>query len=169
MKNEKVLWESHPGRNYRSFIFIRDIIGGLLSSGAVYYILDAMGVSNKSVLIFGPLIMFALWLLLAAVNQISMLLITYTVTSDRIIIKRGWLNRKLTALPKENIIDSKVTQSIQERVINSGTIYLFTANDSSNDENSYIDRTPRIENIDAPFRLHNLISEVIDEDIEDYE
>lgn len=155
-RNENIVWKSHPGKNYRTLILFRDLLLGIFSSVFIYLGLKEFGMESKSALLGISGFIFGLWLLLGVVNQISMILITYVVTNERIIIKRGWLNRKLIDIPLDHIVTTEVRQSFQERVISSGTIYIKTANDVGTDGD-------KINNIDNPFRLNTLISEVIDE------
>lgn len=156
-RSERVVWKSNIGRNYRLLALFRDIILGILTAILFYAGLKEFGVQSKEILFWVCSLSFLMWLFLAAVNQISFLLISYVVTNERIIIKRGWLNRNLIDIPLDHVVSTEVKQSVQERVINSGTIYIKTANDLSTDGD-------RISNVDNPFRLNTIISEVIDEE-----
>lgn len=165
MKNEKIVWKSYPGKNYRLFVLGRDLALGIFSALVVYFLLEFLGVKNQKALFIPSVVIFVLWGILAAANQIALILVQYILTTERIIIKKGWLNRTLISIRHENIVDTEVKQSVKERVINTGTIYLYTANDSQTSE---LNKTPMIENIDFPFERHTKIMEVLDKmDVEE--
>lgn len=159
MRNEKIVWKSYPGKNYRMFILGRDLALGIFSSLIIYFLLEFFGIKNQKALIISSGVIFGLWSILAGANQISLILVQYIVTTERIIIKKGWLNRNLISIRHENIVDTEVKQSMKERIINTGTIYLYTANDNQASE---LNKTPMIENVDFPFKRHTKIMEVLD-------
>src|SRR5690625_4448216 len=124
-------------------------------------------------------------LIFIAAKQIQLILVRYIVTNERVIIRRGLLNVRLTSINLVNILDTKVEQRFYERLINTGTVYLFTANDSQNTDENFIQNVPEIANIyepfneikntdknfiqnvqeianiDEPFKRHTMIAEII--------
>lgn len=168
LKNEKILWKSFPGKKYRMFIFssqfgISLIIALLLSKGAKELKLDSvLGDSVVSILTFG---IIGLGLLFALYNQFMLMLTQYFITTDRIIVKTGWLNRDLKSVKHENIQDIQVEQKFSERLISTGSVYISTANDVSttiHDKNR-LNNVPCFENIDDPFHVHRILEEAIEE------
>lgn len=156
-RGEYTIWKSYPGKNYRLLILFRDLILGVLSSLIFYFGLKEYEIVSAIVTTWISVVILLLWVLLALVNQISLMLIKYLVTNERIIIKRGWLNRNLIDIPNGHVVTTEVKQSLQERLINSGTIYIKTANDVNTTGD-------KIANIDNPFFINTIISEVVDDD-----
>lgn len=164
LKNEKILWKSYPGKKYRTFIFssqfgIALIIALVLGKVSNEMNLDSvLGKSGVTYLTFG---IIGIGLLFALYNQLMMMFTQYFITTDRVIIKIGWLNRELSSVKHENIQDIKVEQTLSERIISTGSVYIFTANDIAatvNDSNK-LNNTPCFQNIDDPFYVHRLIEE----------
>src|SRR5690625_7757427 len=90
-------------------------------------------------------------LIVIAAIQIQLILVIYIVINERVIIRRGLLNVRLTSINLVNILDTKVEQRFYERLINTGTVYLFTANDSQNTDENFIQNVPVIANIYTQF------------------
>lgn len=161
MENESIVWKSHQGKNYRRFFLIRDILLGLILSGLTFYVLQTFMNSSGNI---NPwmisIIVFLIFLIFAGIHQFLLMIDLYVITTDRVIIKRGLLNRKITSIKIENIIDTKIEQSFLKRLIKTGTIYLFTANDSHNNDEEFIQNVPEISNIDHPFKEHAKIVEL---------
>jgi|SRR5690625_791916 len=162
MDDEKIIWKSFQGKNYRLTILIRDILLSTLAIFLIHYSFTEIGMfkgNGTNWKITGVLSLLAI--LVIGVNQLKLLMQIYVITNERIIIKRGWLNRKLTSIKLVNILDTKAEQSFGERLIKTGTVYLFTANDSHNNDDSFIQNVPKIENIDNPFERHSKISQLL--------
>jgi len=166
MTNERLVWSSFPGVRYRSFIFARDLSAFIFSAIIFYYGLGESlpGLISDKTLLY---ISFAIGLIgffFASVTQIQFLLIRYYLTTERLIIKKGFFNRKLTSIKLEHVHDTKVIQSFSERMIKTGSIYVFTANDSNggNAEEDILHRVPSIKNIDDPFLVHQKLEEMLE-------
>lgn len=170
VKGEKVIWESHPGKNYRLFVLFRDLALAFGSMGLFYYgLANLLGINDLKISLGGSFIVFLLGLIYSIVNQINYILIVYCITDERIIIKKGWLNRKLTSIKHKSITDTKVHQTFTQRMIKSGDIYIFTANDSNPSiDGESLNRIPMIENIDNPFKFHALVADVTNTEIGEY-
>lgn len=160
MKDEEVVWESYQGKSYRMFHLIKDSFVLIFGIIAIYFLVGKVSTAsiNKYMLI-----LFLIGACYIAVQQIKMVLIKYVITNERIIIKRGWLNVKLTSISLVNILDTKAEQTVWEKIIKTGTVYLFTANDSQNDDSNFIQNVPKIANIDDPFTRHSKIAELLKE------
>lgn len=162
MRGERVLWSSFPGFRYRLFVFIRDIALGVLLGFTAYFFFSYFNLDFGKYNVLVPLVLSFVGVLLGVYNQIILMLTRYTITNKRVIIKQGLLNRRLVDVKIENILDTKVEQKVNQLMLGCGNIYLFTANDS-HDHDSFLQKTPRIENIDNPFQVHNLLKAAISE------
>lgn len=160
MKDEEIIWESYQGKRYRMFHLIKDSILLLLLTFSLYYFAEKLTTTPIWKYI---LILFLLGICYIGIKQIKMILIKYVITNERVIIKRGWLNVKLTSISLVNVLDMKAEQSVWEKIINTGTVYLFTANDSQNNDDNFIQNVPKIANIDDPFSRHSKIAELLKE------
>lgn len=167
ISNERILWQSFPGVRYRTFVFTRDIMLFVFMSIIFYFgIQDFLpGVVNDRLLLYLSIGLVILGVIFAAVTQIQFLLIRYYLTSDRLIIQKGFFNRKLTSIKLEHVHDTKVHQSFAERLLKTGSIYVFTANDSIGTESGTEDLhlVPAIKFIDEPFLIHQQIEETLEQ------
>lgn len=163
MRGEKVIWKSFPGKNYRMFILGRDLGFGLFVSLFSYMGRDMfyLGLSDKFMLTTS-IIIFLLFFCLAIFNQINFLLTQYFLTNQRIIIKKGLLNRNLSSVKLEHIIDTRVEQKLSDRLIRSGTIYIFNSNDRFDDKDHENDKVAAFRNIDNPFLVHRTMEEILE-------
>lgn len=168
MKGERILWKSFPGKRFRMFILTRDLALTALFGYLLHYALTALGQDFISGSLIWKIILCGVvfGFIMAGANQISFLFTRYYITNDRLIIKRGFISRKLTSIKHENIHDTKVHQSIFERGLRCGNVYVFTANDSnvSEDDQNPLNKVPCLKQIDDPFKIHNLLSEVKETD-----
>jgi len=158
MKGEEVVWESYQGKNYRLFHLIKDLLMVLIITGLIYYMLN-MVIPDSSLKITLVLLLIGVGYIIF--EQVQLTLVRYVITNERVIIKRGWFNVKLTSISLINILDTKVEQKFTERLIKTGTVYLFTANDSQNSDDNFIQNVPKIANVDNPFERHTMIAEII--------
>lgn len=167
MKDEKILWKSYPGKKYRTFLFITQFGLALLISiffGVVAKELGMGAVFTSKVTTIISIGIVLVGLIYAGYNQLMFLFIQYFITTDRIIIKRGWLNRKLSSTKHENIHDTKVEQSFTERLISTGHVYIFTANDTNVSlDSSFLNTVPCFKSIDDPFMVHQLLEQAVEE------
>lgn len=165
MSNEELIWKSFPGVRYRSFIFARDFSLFIFFAILFYYGVDEFipGFLSDKVLLSLTFSIGGIGLIFAGITQIQFLLVRYYLTSERLIIKRGFFNRNLTSIKLEHVHDTKIVQSFSERLIGTGSIYLFTANDSKGaDGEDVLHRVPAIKNIDDPFLVHQKVEEMVE-------
>lgn len=165
MNKEKLVWTSFAGRNFRRFIFMRDIIITAAVSIITNQGISSMlpGVPEKYITLFTWIIV-SLGVLFAFVSQINFYLVRYYLTTERAVIQYGILSRRITTINLENIHDTKVFQTFFDRTINCGTIYLFTANDShvADSKDDPLNRVPCFRNIDDPMKIYNQLAELIE-------
>jgi len=160
MQDEEILWESYQGVSYRRLHLIKDSLLTLMIVGAIYFMVNAIG-SLPAIKI--SLLALVIGVAYVAIEQFKLRLVKYVITNERVIIRKGWLNVKLTSINLINILDTKAEQTVLEKLIRTGTVYLFTANDSQNSDDNFLQNVPKIANIDDPFGLHSKISEIIKE------
>jgi len=168
MKEEKIVWKSFPGKKYRTFLFVSQfglplILGIILFNVSKELNFDQNIHEKFSVAVL--LIVGVLGLLYALYNQVLLLFLQYYITSDRVIIQKGFLNKQVSSIKHEHIHDIKIEQSLSQRMISTGHIFIFTANDSTinpNDSN-FLNNVPCFANIDNPFQVHQLLEEAVEQ------
>lgn len=159
MRNEKLVWSSFPGRNYRVYTFIKDMIAGIIAAILAFAFIPEK-YTTISYWIMG--ISLGICLVIAIFHQLEFLFIRYYITSERIMIRRGILQVKLISLKYEHIINTEIKQTIAERMISTGSIYLFNANDDS-EESSSKDKLSSLQNVDDPMKIYIMIQELIED------
>lgn len=166
IRGEQVVWKSFPGKNYRMFIFFRDMMLTIIISMLVYKSSESfLNFLPQKVVTYTSVGIGLVGLLYCLITQINFLLVRYFITNERILIQRGLISRHLTSVKFENINDVKVEQSISDRMLKIGTIYFFTANDSGspmNDSNPLYS-IPAFKTIDNPFQIHAIVEEQLEE------
>lgn len=166
LKDEKIKWKSYPGKKYRTFLFATQFGVALVAFILLLYLNKEIGLSDiigEKTIGFLSIAILVVGGLYAGYNQFMLLFIQYFITTDRIIIKKGFLNRKLTSIKHENIHDIKVEQTFAERLIATGHVYIFTANDSGITEDSHLTNVPSFQNIDDPFQIHQILEQAVEE------
>ena len=99
MKNEKDILVCHPATIY----YILDIIWGIL---------------------LAPVIVGLLLLIPALINIYCT---TYVITTKRVIVKTGWLNKQQTEIWIKDMRGVNLNQSFWERLVGTGTVAIGTA------------------------------------------
>lgn len=167
IKDEHIIWKSYPGFNYRMFILVRDLVLAIAMMMVIKELIPSTipDVFSDEIISKFSYIVLGLGLLVAAAKQISFLFIQYMITSERFIIKRGFISRKVTSIKLEYIHDTKVKQTVSDRLLKIGTLYVFTANDSHglSDGPSFLHSIPSFQNIDDPFRVHQMLEQILEE------
>ena len=106
-----------------------------INVGLTYYTAIAL-----FVIIF-ILILYIIWQLLSWYS------ISYTLTDRRIIVKKGLLNTKKSYMPYNTIQDINTSQNIIERLLNIGTVSIFSAYDNNQMEIANISSPGEVEEI----------------------
>ncbi|GAB6443889.1 hypothetical protein bcgnr5390_16740 [Bacillus luti] len=158
MDGEQVVWSGRKGVRYRTFVFLRDFSIFAIIGYFVWFILtqeifrsmlgDSTGKIYLSLILIGCLVI--------GIRQLSFMFLTYTITTERTIISEGFLSRNVASIKHEHIRDMKVKQTFFQRIIGIGNLYLFTANDVSENskDKNFLNKTPCLDMIDSPFILH---------------
>lgn len=166
LDGEEVVWKSFPGKRYRTVILFRDLSISFFVALMIQQVLvnllpdffkDGLGFKVAAVFFF-------IGFCIAMYTQINFLLVRYMMTTERIVISKGFLNRDLTSLKYEHILDTKVKQSFADMIIKTGTVFITNANDRADERDaSALDRIASFKNIDDPFFVHKTLEEFIEE------
>ncbi|QST02354.1 PH domain-containing protein (plasmid) [Pontibacillus sp. ALD_SL1] len=167
LRGEEVLWKSHPGKKYRNYVFLRDLLLAALFVGIIHYMFKEIETElfSETWFLYIQLFIGGLGLSLAIIRQLGFLFIQYTITTDRVLITRGFLNKKLTSVKHEHIDETKQINSFFERMLSTGNIYIFTANDgnvSENDSNP-LNKVPCFRSIDNPRSVHRILHQAMED------
>lgn len=110
-----------------SFFYLL-LLGGTLS---------LIFMSPLSEYIWGQLLLFSAWLLLASLSFLATIkgfsLKKYALREHDILYQRGWIWRKSTAIPFNRIQHASVSQGPFERNFDLSSLHVFTAGGSSSD------------------------------------
>jgi uncharacterized membrane protein YdbT with pleckstrin-like domain len=115
---EDVIYEGHP--SWRSILayYLQGFVGALIAA-AIGYALDGIGLA---VGIF--LLVFALILLAGFIRRFATV---YTITSQRLRIKRGIVARNIHQTDIDRVQNVNAKQSVLERMLGVGTVEFDTA------------------------------------------
>lgn len=70
---------------------------------------------------------FVLWLVLSAKSVVDWVFTNYVLTTERIVVRRGFIARTGTEIPLENIVNVLFSQSVIERVLGYGDVLIESA------------------------------------------
>src|SRR5699024_2734305 len=102
-ETEDVIWESYQGKGYRFFYLARDVFILLILLIATWFATKSLTNSTTFKIMGGFLFLGSIYI---TVKQIQLILVKYLITNERVIIKRGWLNVRLTSINLVNILDT---------------------------------------------------------------
>lgn len=95
-------------------------------------------------------LMYIIWQLLSWYST------SYTITNQRIIAKKGVLNSKKTYMPFKSIQDIDLSQNILEKLLNIGTVTVYSAYDNN---------SMNLANISNPSEVESVIFDQMHQDI----
>lgn len=171
IKDERIVWQSHPGKRYRTYIFFRDVVFTFIISlifhelfKEVPTVIEMVGEENIK---WGSVGIGVFGFLFALFHQISFMFTTYYITTERTVIKKGFISRDIKSIKHEHVHDTHKSQTIFDRLLGCGTIRIFTANDNRNSLDPYI-KIPTIENIDNPAQVHTTLEQWLEENMKNH-
>lgn len=166
INGEEIIWKSFPGKRYRMFILFRDIFVSLFLVMMLYYTtLEYAPIEiEKTTLLLICSVLFGLGLFIALIHQIQFLLIQYFITNERVVIKRGFFNRRLSSVKLEHVLDIEVRQNFTERIIGVGTLYITNANDRQFDSGTEaLTDAAAFKFIDTPWERHRELEQILED------
>jgi uncharacterized membrane protein YdbT with pleckstrin-like domain len=120
---EHVIFEGHP--SWRSIIgfYIKGLLIAAVAGGVTYLIKDGLV----------PAVVGAVVVLLILVGLIKRISTTYTITNQRLHIRRGIIARKVQQTRLERVQNVNTEQSVLERILQVGTVDFDTAGTTDSD------------------------------------
>ena len=129
-ENEHVIFDGHPSWRGTLSFYVRGIMLAALG-GAIAAVVTAIGSSfslTTTILVF---VVLAVLVLLA--GFLWRLTTTYTITNQRLTIRRGVLSRHLQQTRVERVQNVNVDQSVVDRVMRVGQVDFDTAGTDDSD------------------------------------
>jgi uncharacterized membrane protein YdbT with pleckstrin-like domain len=121
---EQIIYEGHP--SWRSILgyYLKGLVGALVV-GAIGYALDGIGLAIGMFLLVEALVLSA--------GFIQRFATVYTITSQRLRIKRGIIARHVQQTDIERVQNVNTSQSVLERFLQVGTVDFDTAGTGDSD------------------------------------
>jgi len=121
---EQVIFEGHP--SWRSILgyYVKGLLIAAVAGGV------ALLVSSGGVVVVAVLVVLALVVLVGLIKRIST---TYTITNQRLRIRRGVIARKVQQTRLERVQNVNTEQSLLERILRVGTVDFDTAGTTDSD------------------------------------
>jgi uncharacterized membrane protein YdbT with pleckstrin-like domain len=122
--NEQIIYEGHP--SWRSILayYLKGLAGALVA-GAIGYLLDGIGLAIGVFLLIEALVL--------AAGFIRRFATVYTITTQRLRIKRGIIARHVQQTDIERVQNVNTSQSVLERMLQVGTVDFDTAGTGDSD------------------------------------
>ena len=121
---ESIIYEGHP--SWRSILgyYLKGLLGALVA-GAIGYALDGIGLAIGLFLLVDALVL--------AAGFIRRFATVYTITTQRLRIKRGIIARHVQQTDIERVQNVNTSQSVLERFLQVGTVDFDTAGTGDSD------------------------------------
>jgi len=129
-ENEHVIFDGHPSWRGTLTFYVRGILLAALG-GAVAAVVTAIGSDfswTTTILVFVVLVALAI-----LVGFLFRMTTTYTITSQRLTIRRGILARHLQQTRVERVQNVNVDQSVLDRIMRVGQVDFDTAGTDDSD------------------------------------
>ena len=120
---EHIIFEGHP--SWRSILgfYIKGLLVVAVAGGVAYLIDDGLT----------PVVVVAVLVLVILIGFIKRIATTYTITNQRLRIRRGIIARKVQQTRLERVQNVNTEQSVLERVLQVGTVDFDTAGTTDSD------------------------------------
>jgi uncharacterized membrane protein YdbT with pleckstrin-like domain len=121
---ESIIYEGHP--SWRSILayYLKGMVGALIVA-AIAYLLDGVGLGLGFFLLVGAIVL--------VVGFIRRVATVYTITTQRLRIKRGIVARHVQQTDIERVQNVNTNQSVFERLLSVGTVDFDTAGTGNSD------------------------------------
>jgi uncharacterized membrane protein YdbT with pleckstrin-like domain len=138
-EDEQILQQFHP--HWRVLL---PVVGWALVLGTLAVVLNSvLGAQYTPIIGAGAGV---LWLLLSLRRLFHWYFTTYVLTTERIIVRHGWLARSGTEIPLENINNVLFNQRVIERMLGYGDVLIESAGQQGQ---SQLENIPRPEEFQA--------------------
>jgi uncharacterized membrane protein YdbT with pleckstrin-like domain len=120
---EHVIFEGHP--SWRSILgfYIKGLLVAAVAGGITYLIDDGLT----------PVVVVAVLVLVVVIGFIKRIATTYTITNQRLQIRRGIIARKVQQARLDRVQNVNTGQSVLERVLQIGKVDFDTAGTTDSD------------------------------------
>jgi uncharacterized membrane protein YdbT with pleckstrin-like domain len=121
---ESIIYEGHP--SWRSILgyYLKGLVAAVVA-GVICYLLDGIGLAIGIFLLIEALVL--------AAGFIKRFATVYTITSQRLRIKRGIIARHVQQTDIDRVQNVNTSQSVLERVLQVGTVDFDTAGTGDSD------------------------------------
>jgi uncharacterized membrane protein YdbT with pleckstrin-like domain len=127
---EEVIFEGHPSWRAMLAFYIQGLLA-VLVLGAIVAGITALGDGVKWGLVAGAVVVAAALLILGGL--VKRIATVYTITNQRLRIKRGILSKKVQQTRIDRVQNVNTDQSVLERVLRVGTVDFDTAGTDDSD------------------------------------
>lgn len=116
--NESIIYEGHPSwRSILGFYLMGVLVAAVL--GAIAFAIDGLGLALAVFFVIESIVM--------VIGFIKRLFTVYTITSERLRIKRGIIARAVQQTDIGRVQNVNTNQSVLERILQVGTVDFDTA------------------------------------------
>lgn len=121
---EHVIFEGHPSWRSILDVYIKGALAAAVVAAIAYFAADTGEAVLAFVVIFGITVVF---------GYVRRMATTYTITSQRLHIKRGIIARKTQEARLERVQNVNTDQGVLERILQIGTVDFDTAGSDDSD------------------------------------
>ena len=127
---ERVIFQGHP--SWRSVLgfYIQGLVFTALVAGVAALVTVIADELDLGIVVLAALLAFALVLVVGFVKRVAT---TYTITNQRLHIRRGIVARKIQQTRIERVQNVNINQSVLERVLSVGKVDFDTAGTDDSD------------------------------------
>lgn len=155
-QDEEVRWSGRPSR----YTIALAVLGGIaLAVLGIVLTLWALPVADDAFVPrwvgYAPLVLTAIGLGVALTTYLNWLRLLYVITDEEIYVKRGLISRDVTQVRLDRVQNTAYNQSILERLLSYGDIYVYTAGTDTDDIS--------FQNVPRPDQVKNTLTELLSE------
>lgn len=131
---ERVRWSGRPSRYTLAIALILTLIAVAVGVGLSWWAVDAVEARDWPILLgYLPLVLAIAGIAYGVYRYLLWLRLLYVITDDEIYVKIGLVSRDITQVPLNRVQNTSYDQSVVERFLSFGTIYVYTAGSGAED------------------------------------
>jgi len=160
-EGEQIRWTGRPSR----FTLVRSFAVAviLVVAGVALTFWTRPFVTNRGwpgLLGYVPLLLVLAGLVEATVTYLEWLRLLYVITDEEVYVKVGLVSRDVTQVPLDRVQNTSYEQSVPERILSYGDVYMFTAGTETEDV--------ELRNVPNPERVTETLSTLLSERRREY-